>query len=58
MNMKGQIYFKRDVYDSQRIDRNNMGHVHSKIMFMKTNVPILGIMILFMEAHKCVPVVM
>jgi hypothetical protein len=25
-------------------------------MFPKINVPILGIMILFMEAHKCVPI--
>jgi hypothetical protein len=30
MNMKGQMYFERNVYDSQRIDINNMGHVHSK----------------------------
>jgi hypothetical protein len=27
-------------------------------MFTKANVPILGIMILFMETHKCVPIVM
>jgi hypothetical protein len=29
-----------------------------KGMFTKVNVPILGIMISFMEAHKCVPIVM
>jgi hypothetical protein len=27
-------------------------------MFTKENVPMLGIMILFMEAHKCVPMVL
>jgi hypothetical protein len=27
-------------------------------MFIKTSVSILGIMILFMETHKCVPIVM
>jgi hypothetical protein len=27
-------------------------------MFIKANVPILKIMILFMEAYKCVPIVM
>jgi hypothetical protein len=30
----------------------------TKGMFTKANVPILGIMILFVEAHKCVPIVM
>ncbi len=29
-----------------------------KGMFTKTNISILDIMILFMEAHKCVPIVM
>jgi hypothetical protein len=29
-----------------------------KGIFNKSNVPILGIMTLFMETHKCVPIVM
>jgi hypothetical protein len=29
-----------------------------RIMFIKTNVRILGIMLLSMETHKCVPIVM
>ncbi len=29
-----------------------------RTMFIKTNVQILGIMILSMETHKCVPIVM
>jgi hypothetical protein len=35
-----------------------MGQMNSKGMFTKLNVPILRIMILFVEAHKCAFIVM
>jgi hypothetical protein len=52
------VHFERDVYHSQGIDENNMGQMNSKGMFTKVNVPILRIMILFVEAHKCAFIVM
>jgi hypothetical protein len=58
MNMKGQVHFERDIYHSQGIDENNMGQMNSKGMFTKINVPILGIMILFVEVHKCAFIMM
>jgi hypothetical protein len=35
-----------------------MGQIHFEKNITKTSDPILGIMTLFMEAHKCVPIVM
>jgi hypothetical protein len=49
---------KNDIYHNQGIDGNIWARCISKGIFTKTNVPILRIMILFMEAHKCVFIMM
>jgi len=56
--MKGQMLSKKEIYYSQGIDGINMGYVHSNRKFTKAIIPILGIMILFLETHKCLPIVM
>jgi hypothetical protein len=52
------MHFKRDVYHNQRINGNNMGHVHFEFFFYQSQYPNTMNMILFMETHKCVPIVM
>ncbi len=52
------MHSKRDIYHNQRIDGNNMGHVHSENNVYQSQSPNTKDMILFMEAHKCVPIVM
>jgi hypothetical protein len=53
-NMKGQMPSKKDIYHSQGIDKKIWAKCIMKGMFVRSNVPILKIMILFMETHKCV----
>jgi len=50
--------FKRDMYHNQRININNMNQVHSKRNVYQRQCLNIGIMIMFMKAHKCVPIVM
>jgi hypothetical protein len=52
------MHSKRDVYHNQKNDGNNMGHVHSEKNVYQSQCPNTKNMILFLEAHKCVPIVM
>jgi hypothetical protein len=52
------MQFEKDAYHSQGIDKNNMGQVHSERNVFQNWCPNIGIMILFMETHKCLPIMM
>jgi hypothetical protein len=56
--MKGQCVPKRTFIIAKELMEIIWARCISKGMFTKANVPILGIMILFMEAHKCVFIMM
>jgi hypothetical protein len=56
--MKGQCVPKKTFIISKELTETIWARCISKGMFTKANVPILEIMILLMEAHKCVFIMM
>jgi hypothetical protein len=56
--MRGQCVPKRTFIIVKELTKTIWAKCISKGMFTKANDPILGIMILFMKAHKCVFIMM